>query len=114
MPNDSLQIGKPARGSRTGRPIMLLLDQLGRRWSLRILWELRDKALNFRQLQQACDGASPSVLNTRLRELRDLSLVQHTSGDGYELSQHGRDLFQYFAPLSAWAEQWARSLPPKE
>ena len=32
------------RGSRTGRPIMALLDLLGRRWTLRILWELRGVA----------------------------------------------------------------------
>jgi len=34
--------GRPVRGSRTGRPIMALLDLLGRRWVLRILWELRE------------------------------------------------------------------------
>jgi len=28
------------RGSRSGRPIMALLDLLGRRWTLRIIWEL--------------------------------------------------------------------------
>ena len=27
------------RGSRTGRPIMVVLDVLGRRWALRVLWE---------------------------------------------------------------------------
>jgi hypothetical protein len=34
--------GKTVRGSRTGRPVMALLDLLGRRGSLRLLWELRD------------------------------------------------------------------------
>ena len=34
--------GKPVRGSKTGRPIMALLDLLGRRWALRVLWELRN------------------------------------------------------------------------
>ena len=40
------------RGSRTGRPIMALLDLLGRRMSLRILWELSraDEPLTFRPL----------------------------------------------------------------
>ena len=33
------------RGSRTGRPVMALLDLLGRRWTLRIVWELRDGPL---------------------------------------------------------------------
>ena len=33
-------LAKPVRGSRTGRPVMVLLDLLGRRMALRILWEL--------------------------------------------------------------------------
>ena len=49
------------RGSSTGRPIMVLLDLLGRRWSLRILWELREAPLTSRALRSACDEASPTV-----------------------------------------------------
>ena len=41
---------KRVRGSRTGRPIMMLLDLLGRRWVLRIVWELRDEPRRFRDL----------------------------------------------------------------
>src|SRR6202035_4396571 len=64
--------GRPVRGSQTGRPVMALLDLLGRRWALRILWELRDgSALTFRQLQARCGDISSSVLNDRLRELRE-------------------------------------------
>ena len=70
--------GQRVRGSQTGRPIMALLDLLGRRWTLRILWELRAASRTFRELQAACDGASPSVLNTRLKELRQANLVQHS------------------------------------
>ena len=36
--------GRRVRGSATGRPIMALLDLLGRRMTLRILWELRETA----------------------------------------------------------------------
>ena len=59
------------RGSRTGRPIMALLDLLGQRWTLRILWELRDAPLTSRALRTACDEASPTVLQARLTELRE-------------------------------------------
>jgi len=52
--------GKPARGSKSGRPIMVLLDLLGRRWTLRIVWELRDQPRRFRDLQDAI-GASRSA-----------------------------------------------------
>ena len=49
------------RGSSSGRPIMALLDLLGRRWTLRIVWELReDRALTSRALRSACDEASPT------------------------------------------------------
>ena len=65
---DSMPTPKPGRrvrGSATGRPIMALLDLLGRRMTLRILWELRDRRLTFRALQEAAD-TNPSVLNARL------------------------------------------------
>jgi DNA-binding HxlR family transcriptional regulator len=99
--------GAPARGSRTGRPIMALLDLLGRRWALRVLWELRDgAALTFRGLRAACDDVSPSVLNDRLRELRLAGVVVAT-GDGYATTPDGAALLAALAPLHAWAEAWA-------
>ena len=54
-------VSKRVRGSRTGRPIMVLLDLLGRRWTLRIVWELRDQPRRFRELQDAI-GASPTII----------------------------------------------------
>ena len=54
---------KRVRGSRTGRPIMVLLDLLGRRWVLRIVWELREEPRRFRELQDLI-GASPTIVNS--------------------------------------------------
>ena len=65
---------KRVRGSTTGRPIMVLLDLLGRRWTLRIVWELRDEPRRFRELQAAI-GASPTIINTRLGELREAETI---------------------------------------
>ena len=62
--------GRPVRGSTTGRPIMAALDLLGRRWALRILWELRDGPVGARALRERCDGMSSSVLYERLRRAR--------------------------------------------
>ncbi len=102
--------GKPVRGSRTGRPIMALLDLLGRRWALRILWELRDGPLTFRELQARCGSPSralsPSVLNGRLAELRDAAIIE-SAGDGYRLTPEGRRLLTSLQPLHRWAERWA-------
>jgi DNA-binding HxlR family transcriptional regulator len=99
--------GHPVRGSRTGRPIMALLDLLGRRWTLRILWELRRGPLTFAELQERCDAMSPSVLNQRLGELRDSRIAAHERG-GYRLTEEGRSLIAAMAPLDDWAKRWSR------
>lgn len=96
------------RGSRTGRPIMALLDLLGRRWTLRIVWELREGALTSRALRAACDEASPTILQTRLTELRAAGLVELVPGDGYRLTGLGQELFETFLPLSRFAERWSK------
>jgi DNA-binding HxlR family transcriptional regulator len=101
--------GAPVRGSRSGRPIMALLDLLGRRWSLRVLWELRERTLNFRDLKAACDDMSTSVLNARLSELRDAGVVEQAEG-GYRVTAEGRALLEQLAGLDAWAKAWAKRL----
>ncbi len=93
--------------TRRSHPIMELLDALGRRWTLRILWELRGQALTFRGLQAACGDCSPSVLNRRLADLRELGFVER-SDDGYRLTLDGRELGELLLPLDAWARRWAR------
>ena len=99
--------GKPVRGSRTGRPIMALLDLLGRRWTLRILWELREESCGFRALQDRCDAMSPSVLSQRLMELQEADIVQQNKGGAYILTREGLDLLQSLTPLNDWARRWA-------
>lgn len=96
------------RGSRTGRPIMALLDLLGRRWTLRIVWELREATLTSRALRTACDEASPTILQTRLTELREAGFVELIAGDGYRLTGLGKELFQTVMPLHGFAERWSR------
>lgn len=99
--------GKPVRGSQTGRPIMALLDLLGRRWTLRILWELREGNIGFRALQDRCDNMSPSVLSQRLMELQEAEIVQQNESGTYALTREGLDLLQALAPLNDWACHWA-------
>jgi DNA-binding HxlR family transcriptional regulator len=96
------------RGSRTGRPIMALLDLLGRRWCLRILWEMRDGPLTSRALRTACDEASPTVLQARLTELREAGFVTLGEAGGYGLTPLGQDLCETFMPLHRFAERWKK------
>ncbi len=97
--------GKRVRGSETGRPIMVALDLLGRRWALRILWELREgDSATFRDLRARCGDISPSVLNVRVKELREAGILDH-EGEGYHLTKEGLALLKALEPLHHWAER---------
>ena len=101
--------GVPVRGSATGRPIMAALDLLGRRWSLRVLWELRAEPLGFRALRQRCDAMSTSVLRQRLVELDDAGLVEQDGEQRYRLTDVGPTSDSALRPLLRWSERWAAS-----
>src|SRR2546423_6805961 len=102
-PSETPLPGRPVRGSATGRPIMALLDLLGRRWALRVLWELRSGPVpSFRELQSRCGGVSSSVLTDRLAELREAGLVERAH-DGYRLSARGVGLAQVMLLIAEWA-----------
>ena len=88
---------------------MVLFDFLSRRWAMGVLWNLADEPRTFRDLQARCGSASPSVLNTRLKELREVGLIQNGNG-GYELTATGRELFTHLEPLGDWAMQWVPTL----
>jgi DNA-binding HxlR family transcriptional regulator len=94
------------------RPVMRLLDLLGRRWALRVLWELRGDPLTSRALRAACDDVSPTVLQARLGDLRSAGLVEHAPGAGYGLTSLGRELLDAFLPLYAFADRWAEITDP--
>jgi DNA-binding HxlR family transcriptional regulator len=101
---------RAVRGSRSGRPIMALLDLLGRRWTLRIMWELREGPLTSRALRTACDEASPTVVQARLTELREAGLIELVAGDGYRLTTLANELSETFLPLHRFAERWSKQI----
>ncbi len=102
--------GSPVRGSKSGAPVMALLDLLGRRWAMGVLWTLCESGpATFRLLQQRCESISPAVLNSRLKELREAKLVERTT-EGYAATKLGRQLFSHLEPLGAWAKVWGKSL----
>jgi DNA-binding HxlR family transcriptional regulator len=92
---------------------MAALDLLGRRWSLRILWELRQGPLGARALRARCDDMSSSVLYERLGELAQGGLIAQDDELGYHLTPLGRTLGEAIAPLDAWAERWSAALMPR-
>lgn len=98
---------QPNREPQTVRPLADLFELVGRRWTLRILWELRDRTLSFNDLRRAVGGMSQSVLVTRLTELFGAGLVADVPG-GYRLTFDGQSLVRELAPLEVWAARWER------
>jgi DNA-binding HxlR family transcriptional regulator len=86
------------------RPVETALDLLGRRWVLRLVWELRRSALSFSELRRRT-GISPTVLSSRLGELASAGVLEQDPGRRYRLSGNGRELARVLYELNRWAEQ---------
>ncbi len=99
----------PDEGPRSSPATVAILDLLGRRWALRILWELRDAPASFQALQDRCDSMSTSVLSTRLGELRDAGLIERQAAR-YCLTAHGRKLLDQLSWVDDWSSQWASAV----
>jgi DNA-binding HxlR family transcriptional regulator len=90
--------------------MLALLDLLGRRWALRILWELRLEPATFQALHARCDFMSTSVLSQRLSELREAQLVDKDQAGNYRLSEPGSRLLARLDGMDEWTQEWARRL----
>ncbi|GFE61953.1 helix-turn-helix domain-containing protein [Geobacter sp. AOG2] len=101
--------GKKVRGSLSGTPINALFDLLGRRWALGILWNLENGPCTFRSLQERCGDISPSILNSRIKDLREADLVEKTL-DGYVLTRRGKELRAIILPLGKWSAVWSKEV----
>ena len=101
--------GKPVRGSKSGVPIMALFDLLGRNWALGIIWNLQTGSSTFRELQERCESISPSILNNRIKELREVDIIERTN-DGYQLTQLGKELMELLRPFGEWSWVWSKEV----
>jgi DNA-binding HxlR family transcriptional regulator len=81
-----------------------VLELLGRRWALRLVWELRRSAHSFSELRERT-GISPSVLSARLGELVEAGVLERDVVRRYRLSGRGRELARILLELNRWAEQ---------
>jgi DNA-binding HxlR family transcriptional regulator len=90
--------------------MLALLDLLGRRWALRILWELRQQPASFQGLQLRCDSMSTSVLSQRLRELGDAQLVEKNQAGEYALTDSGSRLLTRLDGIDEWTQEWVRTM----
>jgi DNA-binding HxlR family transcriptional regulator len=100
----------PADPRSTPPSLLALLDLLGRRWALRILWELRVQSASFQALHRRCDLMSTSVLSQRLAELRDAQLIEKDPAGSYALTEAGSLLLGRLDGIDEWTQEWARTV----
>uniref|UniRef100_UPI003F946079 winged helix-turn-helix transcriptional regulator n=2 Tax=Pseudomonas TaxID=286 RepID=UPI003F946079 len=60
------------------------------------------------------DAMSPTVLNQRLQELREVDIIELASSGGYTLSPSGEELLEAMMPVMQWAKGWHKKLMLKE
>ncbi len=74
-----------------------------------IIWNLYETSCTFRTLQTRCESISPTVLNTRIKELRAAHIIINTP-NGYALTEQGRSLYMLLSPLGDWSKEWVLHL----
>ncbi len=92
---------------------MAIFDLLGRRWAMGIIWNLSRGTATFRALQSSCETISPSILNSRLKELKEAQLIAR-SLNGYHLTAMGEELFTILKPFGLWALNWAQQISAED
>ncbi len=96
--------------NKSRRPIMVFIDLVGKKWLLRILWELNDGPCTFRELQSRCGQISPTMINKRVKELTKANLIEKVKPKGYRLTGLGAELMELFDPFDNWLKTWEKTL----
>ncbi|QNP49503.1 helix-turn-helix transcriptional regulator [Diaphorobacter aerolatus] len=99
--------------SKDNAAVNQLFERLECRYAMRVLWALRDgHPQTFRLLQDSVGGITPNTLNTRIKELREASLLDHGS-EGYTVTPLGQDLLKRLSDVQPFALRWAATHPRK-
>jgi DNA-binding HxlR family transcriptional regulator len=94
-------------------PVAKSAEILGDPWSILIVRELLLGSNRFNLLQKGLPRISPTVLNTRLKELEARGIIikrrqKNARGHDYLLTPAGRELSAVIDSLAVWGMRWAR------
>ena len=94
-----------------------LLQTLGNKWNLIIIWKLQEETLRFTELRKQMDNINSKTLTDHLRYLEKYNIINRViyaevpPKVEYSLTEHGKALL----PVLLAIKEWGRSLPaPKE
>jgi DNA-binding HxlR family transcriptional regulator len=90
-------------------PTRQVINRIGDRWSLLVLYALEDRTLRFQELRRTVDGVSQKMLTQTLRLLERDGLVRREVFASvpprveYSLTPLGRGLSKHIAAIREWA-----------
>jgi DNA-binding HxlR family transcriptional regulator len=90
-------------------PTRQVINRVGDRWSLLVLYALESRTLRFQELRRAVEGVSQKMLTQTLRTLERDGLVNRTIYASvppkveYALTALGVDLSEPIASIRGWA-----------
>lgn len=92
-------------------PVALASEILTRRWTPLVIRELLSGSTRFNELRRGVPKMSPSLLSTRLDELREAGIVvRRKSGEDhypeYRLTRAGEELRPIVEALGVWGRRW--------
>ena len=93
-----------------------LLDHIGSKWAILIIYALSQGTRRYSQLQQRIEGVSPKMLIQNLRKLEACGLVKRVVHPvvppqvDYSLTPLGETLLDPLAVLYEWAEKHVHEL----
>ncbi|MDR9781235.1 winged helix-turn-helix transcriptional regulator [Rhizobium redzepovicii] len=92
---------------------------LSGKWKLEIMWLLSQRIYRFGELRKAIPGITQHMLTAQLRELEADGLVSRTifaevpPRVEYEITQKARGLGPTMEALTAWWNEYGKSVPVK-
>lgn len=92
---------------------------LSGKWKLEIMWLLNQRVYRFGELRKAIPGITQHMLTAQLRELEADGLVSRTvfaevpPRVEYEITQKARGLGPTMEALTAWWNEYGRTVPVK-
>ncbi|TAX69193.1 transcriptional regulator (plasmid) [Rhizobium leguminosarum] len=92
---------------------------LSGKWKLEIMWLLHQRVHRFGELRKAIPGITQHMLTVQLRELEADGLVSRTifaevpPRVEYEITKKARGLGPTMEALTAWWNEYGRSVPVK-
>ncbi len=97
-----------------------IVDIIGSKWNLIIIWQLREGTLRFSELQSRMCRINSKTITKHLRDLERASILNRVVYPEvpprveYSLTDHGRAIIPIIHVMLEWGGQYRESMAEKE